>query len=173
MAIVEMSKLSVICLNSQKKRFIKELMDLGVVEINKPSGNSLDNPIPEGTFIANNSAEVSHLDAQIAAFGAALETLDSYDQGKKPLFKTRKEVTVDDFIKEVDVNQDSAKHISEEASALVKRVAEAKNEINRLALLIKGLEPWKELDLPLNETGTKTSAVFMGVVPVKTNMTFF
>ena len=112
MAIVEMSKLSVICLNSQKKRFIKELMDLGVVEINKPSGNSLDNPIPEGTFIANNSAEVSHLDAQIAAFGAALETLDSYDQGKKPLFKTRKEVTVDDFIKEVDVNQDSAKHIS-------------------------------------------------------------
>ncbi|MDY4082575.1 MAG: V-type ATP synthase subunit I [Candidatus Metalachnospira sp.] len=169
MAIVEMSKLSVICLNSQKKRFIKELMDLGVVEINKPSGNSLDNPIPEGTFIANNSAEVSHLDAQIAAFGAALETLDSYDQGKKTLFKTRKEVTVDDFIKEVDVNQDSAKHISEEASALVKRVAEAKNEINRLALLIKGLEPWKELDLPLNETGTKTSAVFMGVVPVKTN----
>ena len=73
MAIVEMSKLSVICLNSQKKRFIKELMDLGVVEINKPSGNSLDNPIPEGTFIANNSAEVSHLDAQIAAFGAALK----------------------------------------------------------------------------------------------------
>ena len=36
MAIVEMSKLSVICLNSQKKRFIKELMDLGIVEINKP-----------------------------------------------------------------------------------------------------------------------------------------
>ena len=57
MAIVEMSKLSVICLNSQKKRFIKELMDLGIVEINKPEGNSSENPIPRYPLISECGTE--------------------------------------------------------------------------------------------------------------------
>ncbi|GFI62559.1 hypothetical protein IMSAG049_01743 [Clostridiales bacterium] len=170
MAIVEMSKLSVICLNSQKRRLIRELMDLGVVEISKPSDNSSDNPIPEGTFIANNSAEVSQFDAQIAMYGAALDTLNSYDESKKPLFKTRKEVDAKDFTNEVAKNESYAKELAENASALVKKVSESKAEINKLSLLIKGLEPWMDLDLPLESSGTKTSTVFMGTVPVKTNI---
>ena len=76
MAIVEMSRLSVICLNSRKTRFIKDLMDLGVVEIDSPSGRLSDNPLPAGTFVSNNSAEVSRLDAQIASLGAAIDALE-------------------------------------------------------------------------------------------------
>ncbi len=170
MAIVEMSKLSVICLNSQKKRFIKELMDLGVVEINKPEGNSSENPIPEGTFIANNSAEVSHLDAQIAVYGTTLDTLNNYYEGKSPLIKTRKEVLADDFIKEVQQNEGYVEKMAADTSAAAKKITEDRNEINRLSILVKGLEPWKELDLPLEKTGTRSSVVFMGTVPAKTNM---
>lgn len=169
MAIVEMSKLSVICLNSRKKKFIKELMDLGVVEINKPLSGSEESLIPDGTFLANNSAEVSHLDAQIAAYGSAIEILDSYYEGKKPLFSTRKEITEEDFIRNVEQNESYVKEICEKTSSLLKKVNESKTEINRLSILIKGLEPWKDLDLPLEKTGTKTSSVFTGVVPVKTN----
>lgn len=170
MAIVEMSKLSVICLNSQKKRFIKELMDLGVVEITKPTGNSSENPLPEGTFISNNSAEVSRLDAQIAAYGVALDILNSYDESKKPLFKTRKEISADEFIKEVESNHEEVESIAKECVKLSKDNAEDKAEINKLSLLIKGLEPWKGFDLPLDNTGTKTSIVFTGFVPIKTNL---
>ena len=170
MAIVEMSKLSVICLNSQKKRFIKELMDLGIVEINKPEGNSSENPIPEGTFIANNSAEVSHLDAQIAVYGTTLDTLNNYYEGKSPLIKTRKEVLADDFIKEVQQNEGYVEKMAADTSAAAKKITEDRNEINRLSILVKGLEPWKELDLPLEKTGTRSSVVFMGTVPAKTNM---
>ena len=169
MAIVEMSKLSVICLNSQKKRFIKELMDLGIVEINKPEGNSSENPIPEGTFIANNSAEVSHLDAQIAVYGTTLDTLNSYYEGKSPLIKTRKEVLADDFAKEVEQNEGYVEKMASETSEAAKKIAENRNEINRLSLLVKGLEPWKDLDLPLEKTKTKSSFIFMGTVPAKTN----
>ncbi len=169
MAIVEMSKLSVICLNSRKKRLVKELMDLGVVEIRKPVYNSDEEPVPEGTFLANNSAEVSHLDAQIAVLGAAIDTLNEYDDSKKPLFKSRKEVYEDEFLEEVAQNTDFVNQVADDAASLVKKSAEAKAEINKLNLLIKGLEPWKELDLPLENTGTRTSAVFTGVVPVKTN----
>ena len=170
MAIVEMSKLSVICLNSQKKRFIKELMDLGIVEINKPEGNSSENPIPEGTFIANNSAEVSHLDAQIAVYGTTLDTLNSYYEGKSPLIKTRKEVLADDFAKEVEQNEGYVEKMASETSEAAKKIAENRNEINRLSLLVKGLEPWKDLDLPLEKTKTKSSFIFMGTVSAKTNM---
>lgn len=169
MAIVEMSKISVICLNSRKKRLIKELMNLGVVEIDKPSANPAEDPIPEGTFILNNSAEVSHLDAQIAVYSTALDTLNGYYEGKKPLFKTRKEVTAEDFSKEVDENEGFVKELADKTAELTKKIAESKSEINRLSLLIKGLEPWKDFDLPLDNTGTRTSAVFTGAVPVKTN----
>ena len=169
MAIVEMSKLSVICLNSQKKRFIKELMDLGVVEITKPEGNSSDNPIPEGTFIANNSAEVSHLDAQIAVYGTTIDTLNNYYEGKRPLISTRKEILAEKFAQEVEKNQGYAEKMAAETSAASKKIAEDRNEINRLSILVKGLEPWKELDLPLEKTGTRSSSVFMGTVPAKTN----
>lgn len=169
MAIVEMSKLSVICLNSRKKKFIKELMDLGVVEISKPMSGSEENVIPEGTFLANNSAEVSHLDAQIAAYGAAIDILDSYYDGKKSLFNTRKEVTEEDFIRNVEQNENYVKEIAEKISVLQKKINDNKAEINRLSILIKGLEPWRDFDLPLENTGTKTSTIFTGVVPIKTN----
>ena len=169
MAIVEMSKLSVICLNSRKKKFIKELMDLGVVEISKPMSGSEENVIPEGTFLANNSAEVSHLDAQIAAYGAAIDILDSYYDGKKSLFNTRKEVTEEDFIRNVEQNESYVKEIAEKISVLQKKTNDNKAEINRLSILIKGLEPWRDFDLPLENTGTKTSTIFTGVVPIKTN----
>ena len=169
MAIVEMSKLSVICLNSRKKKFIKELMDLGVVEISKPKSGSEENVIPEGTFLANNSAEVSHLDAQIAAYGAAIDILDSYYDGKKSLFNTRKEVTEEDFIRNVEQNESYVKEIAEKISVLQKKINDNKAEINRLSILIKGLEPWRDFDLPLENTGTKTSTIFTGVVPIKTN----
>ncbi|MCD8037039.1 MAG: V-type ATP synthase subunit I [Clostridiales bacterium] len=168
MAIVEMSKLSVICLNNQKKRLIKELMSLGVVEIDKPVSSS-EEPIPEGTFLANNSAEVSHLEAQIAAYGATLDTLKSYDESKKPLFSSRKEVNEEEFFKEAEEYSELVKQVSEDTAKLVKKTAEARSEINKLTLLIKGLEPWKDFDLPLENTGTKTSAVFTGVVSVKTD----
>lgn len=169
MAIVEMSKLSVICLNSRKKKFIKELMDLGFVEISKPMSGSEENVIPEGTFLANNSAEVSHLDAQIAAYGAAIDILDSYYDGKKSLFNTRKEVTEEDFIRNVEQNESYVKEIAEKISVLQKKINDNKAEINRLSILIKGLEPWRDFDLPLENTGTKTSTIFTGVVPIKTN----
>lgn len=169
MAIVEMSKLSVICLNSRKKKFIKELMDLGVVEISKPMSGSEENVIPEGTFLANNSAEVSHLDAQIAAYGAAIDILDSYYDGKKSLFNTRKEVTEEDFIRNVEQNESYVKEIAEKIFVLQKKINDNKAEINRLSILIKGLEPWRDFDLPLENTGTKTSTIFTGVVPIKTN----
>ncbi len=169
MAIVEMSKLSVICVKSRKKKFIKELMDLGVVEISKPMSGSEENVIPEGTFLANNSAEVSHLDAQIAAYGAAIDILDSYYDGKKSLFNTRKEVTEEDFIRNVEQNESYVKEIAEKISILQKKINDNKAEINMLSILIKGLEPWRDFDLPLENTGTKTSTIFTGVVPIKTN----
>ncbi|MBD9219088.1 MAG: V-type ATP synthase subunit I, partial [Clostridiales bacterium] len=170
MAIVEMSRLSVICLNSRKTRFIKDLMDLGFVEIDSPSGRLSDNPLPAGTFVSNNSAEVSRLDAQIASLGAAIDALEGYKKGKQPLFKTRREINAGEFVKEAEQNAELAAEMATRASDTLKKITDDKGEINRLELLIKGLEPWKSLDLPLETTQTKTSVIFMGALPVKTNM---
>jgi len=170
MAIVNMSKFSVICLNSQKTHFLKDLMELGVAEINAQDDKMTDDSIPEGTFISNNSAEVSRLDAKIASLDSTLEVLEKYDERKKALFKTRKEITAEEFQNKVDSYEKDVDGIIESTSSAIKRIADYKNEINKLELLIKGLEPWKELDVPLNKTETKNSYIFMGMVPIKSNI---
>ncbi len=170
MAIVDMSKFSVICLNSQKAHFLKDLMDFGVAEINSQLDVMSDNAIPEGTFISNNSAEVSRLDAKIASMDSTMESLEKYDQRKKALFKTRKEITAEEFQDKVDASEKGVDGIIDTTSSAIKRIADSKSEINKLELLIKGLEPWKTLDVPLDKTETKNSYIFMGMVPVKSNM---
>lgn len=170
MAIVDMSKFSVICLNSQKTSFLKDLMDFGVAEIEAQTDRLSDNPIPEGTFISNNSAEVSRLDAKIASIDSIMESLERYDKRKKSLFKTRKEITAEEFQDKVLANEKDVDSLIESTSSAIKRMLECKAEINKLELLIKGLEPWKSLDLPLEKTDTKNSYIFMGIVPIKADM---
>lgn len=170
MAIVDMSKFSVICLNSQKTHFLKDLMNFGVAEISAKKDSLSDNPIPEGTFILNNSSEISRLDAKIASLDSAMESLEKYDARKKSLFNVRNEITAEEFHSRIDANEKDVDAIAQSTSTAIKAIADSKNEINKLELLIKGLEPWKALDIPLDRTETKNSYIFTGIVPIKSDM---
>ena len=92
MAVVEMRKLTVIGLNSSRFSFIRELMHLGVVEINSQEGVVNDEEWMPDIFRTSNSADVSRLEADIARVSTALEAIGKYDSAKKPLFLSRKEM---------------------------------------------------------------------------------
>lgn len=145
-------------------------MNFGVAEINTKVKSMSDNEIPEGTFISNNSAEVSRLDAKIASMESTMDSLEKYDKRKKALFKTRKEITADEFQHKVDASEKDVDEIIASTSSAIKRITDCKSEINKLELTVKGLEPWRSLDVPLNKSETKNSYIFMGMVPVKTNI---
>ena len=89
MAVVEMRKLTVIGLNSSRFSFIRELMHLGVVEINSQEGVVNDEEWMPDIFRTSNSADVSRLEADIARVSTALEAIGKYDAEKTPLCVSR------------------------------------------------------------------------------------
>ena len=91
MAVVEMRKLTVIGLNSSRFSFIRELMHLGVVEINSQEGVVNDEEWMPDIFRTSNSADVSRLEADIARVRGCLLKGEELD------LKKAADIVTDDF----------------------------------------------------------------------------
>ena len=169
MAVVEMRKLTVIGLNSSRFSFIRELMHLGVVEINSQEGVVNDEEWMPDIFRTSNSADVSRLEADIARVSTALEAIGKYDSAKKPLFLSRKEMDRATFADYMDQVKTETERNVDAAVMAYKGIADSQTEINRLRALIAGLKPWEKLDIPLEEKETEFACVILGVAPVKTD----
>lgn len=94
-----MNKISIIGLNSIKTDLIKEIMDLGVVEISSQDSKLTDQEWISYVKRDGNENEVLNLDVQISKINEVLNSLEKYDTGKRPLFSTRKTITSGEFNK--------------------------------------------------------------------------
>ncbi|WP_317853727.1 V-type ATP synthase subunit I [Chakrabartyella piscis] len=169
MAVVEMRKLVVIGLNNIRTPFLQELMALGVVQINSQEGQIDDQEWMPDIFRTSNSADVSRLEADILRVHTALDAINRYDEGKKPLFLIRDEFENDAFDRYMDKEKTAIERNVDTAFLANKTIVESQNEINRLSGLIVGLEPWKNSDLPLQIGETETVSVLFGTTNAKTN----
>lgn len=159
-----MSKVSIIGLNNQKPSIIKEIMDLGVVEI-----NSQDSKLSDPEWVSyvkkdGNDEEVLKYDAKISKINDVLITLEGYDVGKKPLFNTRKSISSNEFeeitnkIKDVEDNVSKVVELSKSYNDLC-------FEQNKIEASILSLKPWISYELPLELHETRYTSIFIGVVP--------
>lgn len=159
-----MNKISIIGLNKEKSLLIKDIMDLGVVEI-----SSQDTKLTDPEWIAfikkdGNEAEVLNYDAKISKVNEVLESLEKHDKSKKPLFSTRKSISSNEFSQKM---LNSAK-IEENVSRVLelnKSFNELSTEENKTEAAILSLKPWIVYDVPLNLSETKYTSIFTGVVP--------
>ena len=135
-----MNKISIIGLNSIKQQLIKQIMDLGVVEI-----SSLDSKLtdPEWTSYVKkdgNENEVVNLDVKISKINEVLNSLDRYDKSKRPLFSTRKSISSDEFNKALQ-NQDYVYENITKVYELNKSLNELHSEENKIEATILSLKP--------------------------------
>ncbi len=159
-----MSKVSIIGLNNHKSSIIKEIMDLGVVEI-----NSQDSKLSDPEWISyvkkdGNEDEVFNYDAKISKINDVLITLENYDDSKKPLFNTRKSISskeFDELINNIDGVEGNVSKVVE----LSKSYNDLCSEQNKLEASILSLKPWLKYELPLEYHETKYTSIFIGVVP--------
>ncbi len=170
MAVTDMQKISVIGLNSTRTAFLQELMRLGVVEINSQEGVVNDEEWMPDIFRTSNSADVSRLEADLARVSVALQAVKKYDTTKQPLLRTRIEMGEEAFIDYMNANKTSIELSVDQAVSADKTITEAKTEINRLKTVIAGLEPWQNLDLPMELSETKFACTILGTVNVKTDI---
>lgn len=159
-----MNKLSVIGLDLVKTKLIRELMDLGVVEIDAQDSKLTDENWKDYITKDGDENQVSILETDLARADQALNCLEPYDKSKKPMFKTRKTVTVKEF---EDAIKDSAK-INQNVDYVLKQFSELnelKAEENKIRTNALSLKPWITYGIPLDTEETKYTSVMTGVVP--------
>ena len=169
MAIVNMNKISIIGLDSIKTELIKRTMDLGAVEI---SSQDLKLTDPEWNAYVKkdgNENEVFNLDVKISQVTEVLNTLESYDTSKRPLFNTRKPITSDEFIKALEKNDRVSENVSK-VLGLNKSLNELCSEGNKIEAAILSLKPWIKYPIPLDMTETKYTSIITGAIPSIVNI---
>ena len=156
-----MKKLSVIGLDTNKELLMSKLMDLGSVQITE---KKIDDDRVLAVLSDDDQEKITSLDNQISDVALALETLEKYGNKKQPLFFTRRDMTHQQFEKELKSRQT----IMGDVRGILKlrqdmhKLQEAKNKGEGK---ISALRPWTVYDLPLNMTSTAYTEIDLGIVP--------
>ena len=165
MAIVKMKKLCVMAMASQRQQLLRELLHLGCVEISEPDGKLAD-----PAWSALLKRENSHLldtKSEITDVNKALAAIKKYAQLKDGLFIQRHPISEADFLGEETAKQ--AKSICKRIDSLLQTISSLQSEEGRLRAKRAALEPWKGLDVPLENQGTAHVLFRMGVCPGSTD----
>lgn len=160
-----MKKVAVIGLDTAKEKLISDLMELGMVEITDQAQKLTESEEWRGLGERDgDSDKLTVMDYDINRVAVALETLEKFSTAKKPLFETRKAMKQSEFAKTMAGRSEIEKNI-EYVLELNDKHHGLKELINKKQSELISLTPWKDYDLPLEETGTKNTILDLGVVP--------
>ncbi|MCI1931668.1 MAG: V-type ATP synthase subunit I [Clostridia bacterium] len=165
MAIVDLEKLSVIALNADKTEILKSLMSLGFVEMNGQDDKLADQEWSSLIKRDGNYEKSAEVESKLSEVSSAIEVLDKYFKGKKPLIKCRKAVSESEFAKKTS-DSNKAFEMAERINALYKEIHALKAEKSRLETLSESLKLWSGYSFPLEMKETKFTSIVLGTIPV-------
>lgn len=161
MAVLAMKKISICALKKDRKAILEMLQRKGVLEIS-------DTTTKHRIFYKEDTGQkTEQIHSYIQTTQNALEILNQYSPEKKPLLAVldgRKEVKVEQY----DSFSNKKKQVLEVATRIVelsKKIVEQKSQQQKIEVQAFALTPWEELDVPLTETGTKTTNLYIGTMP--------
>ncbi len=160
-----MKKLRLMALRSERDELLKELLRRGCVEVSEPK------ELQGEDFAALVSRESSGQMAErsrLQALQGALEVLNRYAPGKTPLLSPKREVTGESLLDAEAL--DRALQTAESLRGQSDRIRRIGAEQSRLRSTVESLQPWLGLELDLAQTETKTSAVTLGSIPARTEL---
>lgn len=165
MAIVDLKKLSVIALNADKTEILKSLMSLGFVEMNGQDDKLADQEWSSLIKRDGNYEKTAEIENKLSEVSSAIEVLDKYFKGKKPLIKCRKPVSETEFAEKTS-DSNKAFELAERVNALYKMIHALKAEKSRLETLSAGLKLWSGYSFPLEMRETKFTSIVLGTIPI-------
>lgn len=164
MAIVKMSKLSLIGLETDKEKLLDTLMDIGVVEITESSERLSSDEWKDLVVQDGNSEEVALLDDKINNIEWAIDYLSKFFSKKKGLFSSKRSVSTNEYNIMLQ-NTDKLSTVVEDILKYNDQLSYLKSERNKNNNLILSLKPWKQLTIPLDVTSTTTTTIMTGIIP--------
>ena len=165
MAIVKMKKLCVMAMAAQRQQLLRELLHLGCVEISEPDGKLAD-PAWSALLKRENS-RLLDTKSEITDVNTALAAIKKYAQLKDGLFIQRHPISEAEFLG--DETTERARSACKRIDSLLQTISGLQSEEGRLRAKRAALEPWKGLDVPLENQGTAHVLFRMGVCPSSTD----
>ncbi len=163
MAIVKMKKLRLMAVRSARDELLRELLRHGCVEVSEPA------ELQDEAFASLLRREDGGLMAARSrqqALQQALDILNRYAPAKSSLLSPKPEVAGEKLLDEESFRQ--ALQTAESLRESSDRIRRIGAEESRLRAGIESLRPWTALDLPLECTETRSSAVTLGAMPLRT-----
>ena len=166
MAILKMKKLRLIAVRSRKEDLLRELIRYGCVEFSEIEGEIQGSEV-EGV-VRRESTELSQLKTQYTSLSHAIALLDSYAPIKSKLLSAKPELDEAALLDDTGLN--GALKIAETIEGYDSRLKRISAEESRQRSVVESLQPWLELDMPLNTEGTERCGVLMGTIPAKVEL---
>lgn len=160
MAVLQMQKFSICALKKDRNALLKKLQSLGCTELKRD--------LPEDdVFLPSDTSERSHWEKEAALAEKALEILDEYAPVKAGMFASLegKEEATEDVLKESRAAAEETKQLIEELISKKKELAEELAEAQKITAQQESLIPWKNLDVPMDCSGTQKTALLIGAIP--------
>jgi len=157
-AIVKMKRFRLIAVAGERDALLDELLRVGCVEISEPG-----QPPGEDGLCRQDNAQVGVLKGQLADLQRALDVLRKAAPQKTGLLSPRPAVGERELLDSAAAARSLA--LAGEVNEHSKAIAQLRARENRLQAERLSLEPWAAYDLPLEETGTRQTAILLGTVP--------
>lgn len=163
-----MNKITVLGLKEERSQLLKSLMELGVVEITQEEPSE---DIGDKARNINVQAELNKIDSSLSTISRSIDILNSHVPVKKPIFSARRVVSEKDY-SEVIKNRDKIIETAERINTCEDELARLKGDEIRLTGLSNSLEPWLDLDIPLDVTATRYAFCYTGSLAGNTDVNF-
>ena len=163
MAIVKMKKLRLLAVRSGRDELLQELIRYGCVEFSELAPEIQGSEIE--SLVRRESSDIASLKSRHTSLTRAIELLDRYAPVKAKLLSARPEL--EDRVLLDDTGLSGALKIAESIESHDSRIKRISAEESRLRSVIQSLDPWMELDMPLNTEGTERCGVLIGTVPAR------
>ena len=156
-----MKSVRIIALKQDRKRLLEHLQNSALVQVKKNDKSA------QGFEKVDMSAQIQLFERNVTLAQQALDVLDSLVPEKKGMlssFAGRREIDPDE-IGVIASNAPKIIEVCNKITELNKKRADYAAEQVRIRTSLVQLEPWQNLDIPLNTGDTKTTAVFIGTLP--------
>ena len=160
MAVLQMQRIHICALNTDRKQILESLQRKGIVQIDADQDADI-------FHCADTSAGCAKYEKYSHMADQALKILDTYAPEKKGLlasFEGRREISLTDY-RDMEKNRGAAREKADRILKLSRSVAEQKGNLARTQVQYDQLMPWMGLDVPMNYSGTSSTRAFIGSLP--------
>jgi len=155
LAILEMSKISVFGLHSDRKAILEALHKKEAVEVCQPDADDL--------CFKETTQSIARFEKYMLAAESALVALDEYAPAKTGLFANRRVLPMQKYHM-ATADSETALRCVYRILGLSDKIREHTESIRRITAKQMALEPWLALDLPMNVYGTPYTSVKIGTL---------